>query len=98
MALNVAFHTDLEIAGVVAMSGALHEADMGDLAGRKDLPVLLVHGTGDEVIPLLAAHRARRTLEAHGLQPEYHEFPMGHHVTEESLAVVAAFIGRCLGG
>jgi phospholipase/carboxylesterase len=96
MALHVAFNTDVKIAGVVAMSGALHEADMGDLAARKDLPVLIVHGVDDDVIPVLAAHRARRVLESHGLQPEYHEFRMGHFVTPESMAVVADFLRRCL--
>jgi phospholipase/carboxylesterase len=97
MALHIAFNTDVPIAGVVAMSGALHEADTGDIAARKDLPVLIVHGTGDDVIPVLAAHRARRTLESHGVKPEYHEFAMGHFVTPESMAVVAEFIRRVLG-
>ena len=36
--------------------------------------------------------RARRVLEQHGLQPEYHEFAMGHQVTPESMAVVGAFL------
>jgi len=35
-------------------------------------------------------------IEDHGIQPEYHEFPMGHHVTPESMAVVADFIRNCL--
>ena len=96
MALNVAFQTEVELAGVVAMSGALHEIELDALAARKELPILIVHGIYDEVIPLLAAHRARRTLENHGLSPEYHEFPMGHQVTAESMAVVAEFIRRVL--
>ena len=48
------------------------------------------------MIPVLAAHRARRILESHGVEPEYHEFPMGHYVTPESIAVVADFIRRQL--
>jgi predicted esterase len=35
-------------------------------------------------------------LEENGVAPEYHEFPMGHHVTAESMAVVRAFLGRVL--
>ncbi|HVS32709.1 MAG TPA: dienelactone hydrolase family protein [Thermoanaerobaculia bacterium] len=96
LALNVALHTEVELAGVVAMSGAFHEIDLDRLAKRQNLPILIVHGIHDEVIPLLAAHRARRVLESHGLSPEYHEFPMGHQVTQESMAVVAEFIERCL--
>jgi len=48
------------------------------------------------MIPVLAARRARRVLEQHGIQPEYHEFPMGHFVTPESMAVVRDFLVRCL--
>jgi phospholipase/carboxylesterase len=60
------------------------------------MPVLMVHGTNDEVIPVIAARRARRILEEHGIEPEYHEFSMGHQVVEESMVVVAHFIRRCL--
>ena len=42
------------------------------------------------------ARRARRVLEQHGVVVEYHEFPMGHFVTPESMAVVGDFIRRCL--
>jgi len=35
-------------------------------------------------------------LEEHGIEPEYHEFPMGHNVTPESLAVVREFIQSAL--
>jgi phospholipase/carboxylesterase len=96
MALHIGFNTDLKIAGVVAMSGALFEAQQGDLSSRKELPVLIVHGIADDVIPVNAARRARRVLEEHGVNPEYHEFPMGHFVTPESLAVVGDFIRRCV--
>ena len=54
------------------------------------IPLLLLNGFF--VAAEFALVRARRTLENHGLAPEYHEFPMGHQVTAESLAVVAEFI------
>jgi phospholipase/carboxylesterase len=90
MALDLGFRIDA--AGIVAMSGALHEGEMPELSPR---PVLIVHGTGDDVIPVIAARRTRLVLEEHGLAPEYHEFPMGHWVTPESLAVVREFLAKC---
>ncbi len=96
MSLDVGFRTTQPIAGIVAMSGALHEADLPDLSAGRERPVLIVHGTADDVIPVLAARRTRRVLEEHGIEPEYHEFDMGHFVTAESMAVVAGFIRRCL--
>jgi phospholipase/carboxylesterase len=56
----------------------------------------MIHGTQDDMIPVLAAHRARRILEQHGVEPEYHEFAMGHYVTPESMAVVRDFLVRVL--
>ncbi len=96
MALDVGLRTTKPIAGIVAMSGGIYEENLPDLSAKKNLPVLIVHGTADEVIPLPAARRARQVLERHGLHPEYEEFPMGHHVTEDSMAVVARFFQRCL--
>lgn len=93
MSIDVGFRTEQEISGIVVMSGGIYEEDLPPF---KPLPVLIVHGTQDDMIPVQAARRTRRILEQHGIKAEYHEFPMGHHVTPESLAVVADFIRRCL--
>ncbi len=93
MSLDVGFRIADKLAGIVVMSGALYEEDPPPFSAKP--PVLIVHGTQDDMIPVLAARRARRVLESHGVEPEYHEFPMGHFVTPESIAVVADFIRRC---
>jgi phospholipase/carboxylesterase len=96
MALDAGFRTPEPLAGIVAMSGGLYEEQLPDLDARRDQRVLIVHGTLDDMVPVVEARRARRVLEDHGLEPEYHEFAMGHHVTQESMAVVAEFIHSCL--
>jgi len=96
MALDVGFRTAQPLRGIVVMSGGLYETELPDLPARKDQRVLIVHGTLDDMIPVVAARRARRVLEDHGIQPEYHEFSMGHHVTQESMAVVTDFIRRVM--
>ena len=94
MSIDVGFRTKQKLAGIVVMSGALNEQDPPPF--NPDIPVLMIHGTQDDMIPVLAAHRARRVLEDHGVHLEYHEFPMGHHVTPESMAVVRDFLLRRL--
>jgi phospholipase/carboxylesterase len=94
MSLDVGFRTHQKLAGIVVMSGALNEQDPPPLS--PDIPVLMIHGTQDDMIPVLAARRARRMLEQHGVHPEYHEFAMGHYVTPESMAVVRDFLLRRL--
>jgi phospholipase/carboxylesterase len=96
MSIDAGYRTQQPLAGIVVMSGAIAEADAPDFAAKKDIPVLIVHGTDDDMIPVLAARRARRLLEQHGIEPEYHEFPMGHHVTPESMAVVRDFMAARL--
>jgi len=96
MAIDAGYRTRQPLAGIVVMSGAIAEADAPDFAAKKDVPVLIVHGSGDDMIPVLAARRARRLLEQHGIEPEYHEFAMGHHVTPESLEVVRNFMAARL--
>lgn len=93
MAIDAGFRTKQKIAGIVVMSGAIYEADKPPL---RNLPILLIHGTQDDMIPVLGARRTRHILEEHGITPEYHEFPMGHHVTPESMEVVRGFLGRVL--
>jgi len=93
MAIDVGFRTKEKVAGIICMSGAIYEAGQPPL---RTLPVLLIHGTEDEMIPLWAAQRTRMVLEENGVAPEYQEFPMGHQVTAESMDVVRAFLRRVL--
>jgi len=94
MALDAGFRTAQPLRGIVAMSGGLYEEDLP--ARLEPRQVLIVHGTVDDMIPVVAARRARRVLEEHGIEPEYHEFAMGHHVTPESMEVVGDFIRRSM--
>lgn len=92
MSLDVGLRT--EVAGVVAMSGGLYEEDLPDLRSRAGLPVLITHGSVDDVVPVIYARRARRALEDAGLDVEYHEYAMGHQVVPEEIGVVKEFLGR----
>ncbi|HEY2090634.1 MAG TPA: alpha/beta hydrolase [Thermoanaerobaculia bacterium] len=94
MALDIGFRTERPIAGIVCMSAGLNEEDLPPF--KRDIPVLVVHGTDDDVVRVLDARRTRAILEEHGIDTAYHEFPMGHHVTEESLRVVRDFMAARL--
>lgn len=95
MALDVGLRRPAPMGGIVVMSGALYEEDLPPKL-RSDQPVLIVHGTGDNVIPVLAARRLRSVLAEHGNEAEYHEFGMGHQVNPQSIAAVAEFVHRRL--
>jgi len=98
MTLDTGLRARPPYAALVAMSGYLAESDglPAIIAAARAQPVLLVHGTEDEVLNITLARRARQTLEANGLSPDYEEFAMAHEVSEDSLAVVGTFLKRHL--
>jgi len=95
MSLDAGLRTSRDIAGIVAMSGGLYEEELPDLRARNKVPVLISHGSMDDVVPVNYARRARAVLEEAGFDVEYHEYPMGHQVVMEEVAVVKEFLTRC---
>jgi phospholipase/carboxylesterase len=92
MALDAGLRTTRDVAGIIAMSGGLYEEELPDLRAKSSVPVLISHGSSDEVVPVNYARRARALLEEAGFDVEFHEYPMGHQVVMEEVAVVKAFI------
>lgn len=95
MSLDAGLRTQQNLAGIIGMSGGLYEHNL-DLAAAKKVPILIAHGSDDEVVPVMYARRARMTLEGAGFDVEYHEYPMGHQVVMEEVAIVKDFLSRVL--
>lgn len=83
-------HPEL-VAGAVVMSGRLRDqtiARITDAEALKGKPMLMTHGVDDAVIPIDEARTGRDKLKPFELDLEYQEYPGGHTVTPEVLAVV----------
>ena len=93
MALDAGLRSKEKLAGIVAMSGGLYEADL-DLSAATRVPILIAHGSADDVVPVMYARRARMTLENAGFDVEYHEYPMAHQVVMEEIGIVKSFLER----
>lgn len=81
--------------GVLGYSGALlaPEALAGEMA--HPVPVLLVHGTGDEVVPVARSREAERALREAGVPVETHWTEgLGHTVDGPGLGAGGAFLRR----
>lgn len=98
MTLYVGLTSPEAYAGLAVMSGYLPvpETLTPILPQRRDRSVLMVHGVYDSVLEIPRARKARELLEEAGVHPEYHEFPMDHQITAESLAVVQEYVNRVL--
>ncbi len=85
----------LPLAGLVSMSGYLHSKPQ--LLENHKLPVLIMHGRQDPIVPLSAAHQARSGLTALGLSVQYQEFNMGHEIQPEEINLMRDFISNAIG-
>lgn len=87
------------LAGVVAMSGWIPPEVLPGTApaeAMRGLPLLVVHGTDDPVLPIHHGRATRDRLAALPVALTYREYPIGHHISEESLAEVAAWLRQRL--
>jgi len=99
MSLYTALTEPEPYAGVVGMSGRLLPEAIPKLASPerlKGLPVLAVHGTADTTIPISYGREIRDRLSTLLLNFEYREYPIGHWVTDETIADIGAWLSQRL--
>jgi len=99
IALQTGLRYPERLAGVMALSTYLPLAESLEREGsaaNKDVPIFLVHGTEDPVIPFMMSTTSRDKLLALGYQVEWHEYPMQHSVSIEELADIGAWLQRVL--
>jgi phospholipase/carboxylesterase len=63
-----------------------------DTAGVRDKPFIIAHGTRDRMIPVKWAQAARDSLRGWGADVQYYEFPIDHHVSDRSIAVIDGWL------
>ncbi len=95
MSLTVALTHPALVAGVAAMSARIPAEVVPWFAPKEQvagLPVLMTHGTEDDVIPIRAAREARNLLAELPVDLTYREYEMGHQVSPKSLDDVLAWL------
>lgn len=100
MALYTAPRRAKPMAGVLGYSGALVGAeDLHENDAIHRIPVHLIHGSADDVIPARAFHTAKTILEEEGF-PVTGTLSMGlsHSIDPQGIAEGGAFLKRILGG
>lgn len=94
MSIATALTIPDKIGGVVALSGYFARPTgwspaHADLAG---LPILVTHGTEDNVLPVEWGRAAAEALRDYGADVQYEEFPMAHQVSPECLDAVRTWL------
>lgn len=83
------------VAGAVLMSGSVTDDVVPDTLDRRALegkPFLVVHGLYDQVLPIRNGRVSRDTLSMLPVALSYHEYPIGHEVSQESLSEVVRWL------
>ncbi|WP_407362166.1 alpha/beta hydrolase [Pseudomonas luteola] len=94
----VVFHTAFAIAhkplgGVLALSTyapGFQETLASEV--QRDIPVLCIHGTLDDVVPLGLGREAYDFLAKEQVPVQWQDYPMGHEVTQEEIALIAQWL------
>ncbi|MFG1286158.1 alpha/beta hydrolase [Xanthobacter versatilis] len=98
MALKLGTTAQEAPAAVVAYSGMWVDAGRGDIQLSARPPVLLVHGSEDEVIPAQALFASAQGLSAAGVPVEWHlSQGLGHGIDDEGLFHGGRFLAEFLG-
>lgn len=93
MSLHVGLRRKVAPAVIVGLSGVIAAAGtlQAEIACRP--PVMLIHGSDDEVIPVGAIHLTREALAANGIAVEWHICDgLGHGIDGEALRLAASFL------
>lgn len=86
-----------KIAGIVGFSGALIGAEEPDVEKQHRIPVCLVHGEADSIVPVQAYIMARKTLEGWGFDVSGHTTPgLAHGIDRGGIAAGRAFLKSVL--
>ena len=94
MALHVAPRREDAVAGVVAFSGRLMSPEALIDEARVKLPILLVHGDQDDVVPPQSLPQAAEALQEAGFQDVFAHIMngTGHGIAPDGLSVALAFM------
>jgi phospholipase/carboxylesterase len=101
MSLGACLTEPRKFAGIVGMSGRVPigiEDEIAKPSEMSGLPILIVHGTADRVLTINEGRAIRDLLQKLPVKLEYHEYPMAHQVSRESLDEVKRWLTRQLDG
>ncbi|MAE50486.1 MAG: phospholipase [Micavibrio sp.] len=97
MSLSVAPFFQRRLAGVLGYSGALLWDNDKDITKAHKIPIHLIHGEADDVVPVEAYHMARQKLEHEGFDVSGHTTPMlAHSIDNDGIESGAEFLKSIL--
>lgn len=95
MALSTGLRYPRKLGGIVGLSGYLpmieQTADERNPANQ-DTPILMVHGSNDQVVDVNRGKQSRDHLRELGYEVEWHDYPMQHEICAEEIRDINDFL------
>ncbi|MDE2422863.1 MAG: dienelactone hydrolase family protein [Betaproteobacteria bacterium] len=98
IALTLATQYSKPLAGFMALSTYLPQVDSEPKVAptNKNTPILMVHGTLDNVVPITLGKQAAEYLIGSGSTVEWHQYAMGHSVCWEEIQLIGQWVKKRL--
>jgi len=100
IALYTALTHELQLGGVLALSTYLPLQDTvleKWTQKNRSLPIMMAHGSFDDVIPISVANQTRDFLNQHNLDLEWFEYAIAHSVSSEEIQQMSVWFKRVFG-
>lgn len=94
MALQVGLRYEEKLAGILDLSGYLllsNQLEKEKSPANQDTPIMMAHGTMDEIIPIQFAKLSRDRLRELNYPADWREYPMPHSVCFEEIQDIRAW-------
>ncbi len=88
------------LAGLIALSTYLPMAETlanEASAANKTVPILMVHGSRDPIVPFARGEESCAAMNAQGYKIQFESYPMEHSVCIEEIESIALFLRRTYG-
>ncbi|PKB78805.1 MAG: hypothetical protein BZY88_16530 [SAR202 cluster bacterium Io17-Chloro-G9] len=98
MTYRCGLERDSIFAGLGALSAVLPDREMltAKLPASREQKIFIAHGRRDPTITIDRAEAARDFLQEAGYAPEYHEYDMGHEISQPELNDLIPWMARVL--
>lgn len=100
IALHLGTRYEKTLAGIMSLSSYMSEPEKLSTEAsnaNKNTPVLVAHGTQDEVVPIMMGNTAFKVLESNGYSVSWSEYAMPHSVCKEEIDDISAWLQQKLG-
>lgn len=93
LALHLGMQGEFDLGGVIALStyGPTLSSVLNDNAAKRP-PVWMGHGTMDPVVPMPLGKQACQEMLQHGVDVQWHEYPMPHSVCMPEIEAMGSFV------